>query len=180
MIFFAKGAMAIQYRHSPTGLVFGDNIAGTVKGKVTNYEEKQPGLGVSVGYNAPGIAITIYVYTAGLKSIDNTPSSASLKKHFSQVVQNIYKFEKLGNYKSVKKISEGTTFLRSAKNGQQALFASFSYILDETKVLSKLYLMGYKNHFVKIRFTYDEAVQDQGKKMLTRFIDEIGKMLNRH
>ena len=65
-----RGALAEAYRHNETGIVFPDRVTILEKrAEVTSYEAKSPGLGVSVGYDGPGITVTVYVYTMGMKSI---------------------------------------------------------------------------------------------------------------
>lgn len=178
--FVAADAQTTQYRHPATGLIFPDSIAGILRGNVTDFEEKSPGLGVSVAYDRPGITATVYIYTLGLRSIPNDLSSPIFKNHLAQVIQDIYKVEKMGYYKSVIKAAEGMTFLRADKTGPQALFASFSYVQNGTERLSKIYLLGHKQHFVKIRFTYDKSVQAQAEEKLTAFLNAMADMLEKN
>ena len=178
-ITFSADAQTTQYRHPATGLIFTDNVEGIVRGNVTDFEGKNPGLGVSVAYDRPGITVTVYLYTLGLRSISGDLASPILKEHFNQVIQDIYKVEKLGYYKFVKKTAEGITFLRADKTGPQALFASFSYVQNGVERLSKVYLLGHKQHFVKIRFTYDKSVQAQVEEKLTAFLNAMADMLEK-
>lgn len=179
-ITFTANAQTNSYRHPATGLTFPDSVEGIVRGEVTDYEGKNPGLGVSVAYDRPGITVTVYLYTLGLRSISSDLASPILKDHFNQVIQDIYKVEELGYYKNVKKLAQGTTFLKQDNTGPKALFASLSYVQSGTDRLSKLYLLGHKNHFVKIRFTYDKAVQKHSEETLKQFLNEIGAMIQRN
>ena len=179
-ITFTANAQTNSYRHPATGLTFPDSVEGIVRGEVTDYEGKNPGLGVSVAYDRPGITVTVYLYTLGLRSISSDIASPILKDHFNQVIQDIYKVEELGYYKNVKNLAQGTTFLKQDNTGPKALFASLSYVQSGTDRLSKLYLLGHKNHFVKIRFTYDKAVQKYSEETLKQFLNEIGAMLQRN
>lgn len=179
-ITFTADAQTTQYRHPATGLTFPDSVEGIVRGEVTDYEGKNPGLGVSVAYDRPGITVTVYLYTLSLRSISSDLASPILKDHFNQVIQDIYKVEELGYYKNVKNLAQGTTFLKQDNTGPKALFASLSYVQSGTNRLSKLYLLGHKNHFVKIRFTYDKAVQKHSEETLKQFLNEIGAMIQRN
>ncbi|MDP3259621.1 MAG: hypothetical protein Q8M34_03410, partial [Thermodesulfovibrionales bacterium] len=163
-----------------TGLIFPDSVEGIIIGNVTDFEGKNPGLGVSVPYDRQGITVTVYLYTLGLRSISDDLASPSLKEHFNQVIQDIYKVEKLGYYKFVNKTAEGITFFRADKTGLQALFASFSYVQNGVERLSKVYLLGHKQHFVKIRFTYDKSVQAQVEEKLTAFLNTMADMLEKN
>ena len=173
----AADAQTTQYRHPATGLTFPDSVDGIIKGNVKDFEGTSPGLGVSVSYDRPGITVTVYVYNLRLKSIPDDLSSPVLKNHFAQVMNDIYEVEKRGYYKFVKKTAEGITFLRADKTGPQALSASFSYVQNGVDRLSKLYLLGHKNHFVKIRFTYDKSVQAQTEEKLTAFLNAMANMI---
>ncbi|MCX5718243.1 MAG: hypothetical protein NTW44_08105 [Nitrospirae bacterium] len=173
-------AQTTQYRHPATGLIFPDSVEGIIRGEVTDYEGKNPGLGISVAYDRPGITVTVYLYTLGLRSISGDLASPILKEHFNQVIQDIYKVEEMGYYKDVKNLGQGTTFLKQDNTGPKALFASLSYVQSGTERLSKLYLLGHKNHFVKIRFTYDKTVQTQSEGKLTAFLNEMANMIERN
>jgi hypothetical protein len=179
-ITISADAQTTQYRHPATGLILPDSVAGIVKGKVTDYEEKMPGLGISVAYDGPGITATVFIYDFGLESVPDNPPSATFKDHFALVKQDIYEAEKFGYYKSVKTIAEGITFLKADKTGPQALSASLSYVQNGTERLSKVYLLGHKNHFVKIRFTYDKSAQEHSEEALKQFLNEIGATLQKN
>jgi hypothetical protein len=176
----AAEAQTNSYRHPATGLIFPDSVEGIVRGNVNDFEGQNPGLGVSVPYDRPGITVTTYIYTFGFKSIPNDLSSPTLKNHFAQVLQDIYEMEKRGYYKFVKKTAEGIIFLRADKTGPQALSASFSYIQSGTERLSRVYLLGHKQHFFKIRFTYDKSVQAQVEGKLTAFLNAMADMLEKN
>ena len=88
--------------------------------------------------------------------------------------------EKRGYYRFVKKTAEGITFLRADKTGPQALSASFSYVQNGVERLSKVYLLGHKQHFLKIRFTYDKSVQAQAEGKLTAFLNAMADMLEKN
>lgn len=170
-------AQTNSYRHPATGLIVPDSVEGIVRGDVKDFEGTNPGLGVSVAYDRPGITTTVYIYTFGFKSIPSDLLSPTLKNHFAQVIQDIYEVEKRGYYKFVKKTAEGITFLRTDKTGPQALSASFSYVQNGVERLSKVYLLGHKQHFVKIRFTYDKSVQAQVEEKLTAFLNAMADMI---
>lgn len=103
-----QGAWADAYHHKPTGIVFPDRLATLEKGtRVTDYEAENPGFGVSIRYNSPGITVTIYLYTMGMKTIPSDPQSSILKNHFKQAESEIVRMEEMGYYSNVKKISDG-------------------------------------------------------------------------
>ncbi len=99
-------ALAQPYRHPATDLVFPEQLAGLERGDVTDYETKSPGLGVSVGYNVPGITVTIYLYTMGMKAVPDDLTSQPLKRHFAGVVSDVFRAGESGAYANVKKTAE--------------------------------------------------------------------------
>ena len=170
-------AEAEPYRHPATALVFPEKIAGMVKGKVTNFEHERPGLGISIGYNTPSITTTIYIYTLGLTNIPNGAGSKAILQHFKQVIADVYAAERFGLYKSVMKLSKETVSLGCDAGSSKALSALLAYTQSGTERFSRIYLTGYKDHFIKIRFTYDKAAEANARKTLALFLDEAGKLL---
>ena len=142
---------------------------------VYNYESEQPGLGVSIRYGehqnqAGRIKVDVYIYDNRLSSILDGTGTPLISQHFEQVVSDIYAQEK---YRSVEKLSEEETYILS----YPALSATFSYFQDDIERVSYIYLTGYKNHFFKIRFTYYKSAETYGEETLSKFLDEIGKIL---
>ena len=130
-------AQTNSYRHPATGLVFPETLVEMPMVSLTDHEKNNPGLGVSIGYNAPGITATVYLYTLGLRSISGDLASPILKEHFNQVIQDIYKVEKLGYYKFVKKTAEGITFLRADKTRPAGLIRIFQLCPEWSRTLVK-------------------------------------------
>lgn len=161
------------YLHRATGIEFPDKIAGLENVKVTDYEDRYPGLGIGVSYRHSGIKADIYLYKGRFPQIPQGINSPLITHHFEQVVGDIYNYEKKGAYQSVKKLSEGKISL----GHQSALSASFSYFEKDIERLSYIYLTGYDNHFLKIRFTYYQSVKTDGKASLSDFLKTIGELM---
>ncbi len=171
-------AWAEAYRHRPTGIVFPDRVATLEKeARVTDYEADNPGLGVSVAYNGPGVTVTIYVYTMGMKTIPADLRSSTLKMHLKQATGDIVSAGEEGHYSNVKKISDGEAAWGSDATGTTSLHASYSYTQRGRDRLSHLYLMGYRNHFLKVRFTYDKEIQEAAEKTQKDFLAEFRRIL---
>lgn len=166
---FVQQAQGEPYLHRATGIVFPDKIAGFENTKVTDYEAMQPGLGIGISYRQPKIRADIYLYKGGLSRIPEGINSSLITQHFQQCVNDIHN----GGYSSVKKLSAGEISL----GNQPALSASFSYSENDIEEVSYLYLTGYDNHFLKIRFTYFKSAETSGKASLAEFLEKIGKLL---
>lgn len=167
------GASAEPYMHHETGLVFPERLAGMDRGKVTDFETEQPGLGVSIGYNAPGITVTIYLYNMGMESVPDSLQSPVFRSHFKQVVDDVVQAGQLGYYGNLKKTSETAVSLSALQTGPNALCASFIYIQNDVERLSKLYLLPFRKHFLKVRFTYDRNIQSKAEDTLKKFLDYL-------
>ena len=166
-------AQGESYLHRPTGILFPEKIMGLENVRVTDYEASYPGFGVGVSYRSPTIKADVYLYTGGLPSIPDGVESTLVTQHFQQICGDIYTLEKSGSYHSVERLSEGKVSLGT----HVALSASFSYFQDGVEQVSYIYLTGYKNHFLKIRFTYHKSAESNGKTSLNTFLGRIGELL---
>jgi hypothetical protein len=181
LLVFSFSALAASYRHPATGLVFPDRLASLKKGEVKNFEKERPGLGISVGYNAPGIAMTIFVYDYGIKDIPRSIDDPAIRRHFEQVVGDVTVLGKRGQYDNLQQLSEKAVVLSPKRKGPKALLATFRYILNGRDTLSRLYLTSYKGHFVKIRYSYDNDRYNNRRadKILRQALDSLARMLAR-
>ncbi len=178
-LLMAQSAWAEAYRHSATGIVFPDRIATLEKrAEATDYETKSPGLGVSVAYDGPGITVTVYVYTMNMKFIPTGLNSLVLRDNFSQAVWDIERMGELGRYSDVKRISDGEVSWDASGKGVTSHHAFYSYWQNGRDRLSHLYLMGFRNHFFKIRFTYDEDRQKYAERIRSEMLLEFSRILS--
>lgn len=174
----APAAGANAYRHAATGIVLPDLMATLQKEEgVTDFEPRLPGGGIGVGYDGPGITVTVYIYTANHKSIPDSLQSALIKEHFKQVENDIVQQGVRGAYTNVKKLSQDVIAWGSDGTGPKSLHSSFSFAQGGSDRLSHLFLLAYRDHFLKVRFTYDREVQPEAEKILKNFLAEFGKML---
>ncbi|MBN1673306.1 MAG: hypothetical protein JXR37_19830 [Kiritimatiellae bacterium] len=165
------------YRHAATGLVFPLELGGLSQSGVVEYEKEQPGLGISVGYHGAVLTATLYLYTMGEKRIADGVGSDPVKTHFSHVVQDVFRAQERGYYEDVIKLFEGNTALGSAADGPDLLCASLMLKLRNQDRLSRVCLMGYKNHFFKIRFTYLAAAKERAEAELEAFMNALAHLL---
>ena len=173
-----QSAWTDAYRHRPTGIVFPGRLATLEReAGVTDFEAQTPGLGVSIGYNGPGITVTIYVYTMGMKTIPADLHSSELKDHFKQAASDIVRAGEMGLYSNVQKVSDGEAVWDPAGTGTASFHASYSYTQHGRDRLSHLYLMEHRNHFLKIRFTYDKEIQEAAENTQRDFLAEFSRIL---
>ena len=166
---------AAPYQDPETGIILWQNIEGLSKKDVKYFQD--PRLGSVIEYNAPGIIGFVYIYNLGMKSVDDNPASPAFKQHFQGVIQGIFNFEKSGHYKDVTLISQKTIPFGPGKTCPQARSASLSYTQGEKDLRCKIYLLVYKQHFIKIRFNYSADAVASPKETMAVFCDLIGKQL---
>jgi len=162
-------SFAESYRHPPTGLVFPDQFAGMSKGEVTEFDKDNPGSDVGIGYNLPNITLTIYLYNPSAPDFE----SPAFKKHFDECVDEIMKVRPNG-----KKTSEGVVSFRLAPTPLRAQFASFNGVSNRGEYVSIIYLMVYKDRYLKIRYTYSKDSDTMGEATFKRVIETLAAMLN--
>jgi hypothetical protein len=169
-------ALAAPYQHAATGVTFPERLGTLEKGQVTDFEKDHPGLGVSVGYHGPGITVTLYIYTMGLEAVPEDLKSSTIRNHFNQVCADVMRAGERGLYANVSKISEDqVTWGDPSKT--KSLHAWFTYLQNGRDRLSHLYLMGFKNHFFKVRFTYDKSEGATAEGLQKRFLRELAQIL---
>lgn len=162
------------YLNPETGILFPDHLPGMTKVSVVEYEKKHPGLGISVGYNGPRIAATIYVYNMRMTSVPNNIESPDFVAHFKQTAEDIFQAGRQGLWNNVRRTSEEILFVGQPETGLKAQCGSFSYSRNNDELLSKLCLFAYKNYFVKIRFTYAKDIKDKAEETFARLLDFVG------
>jgi hypothetical protein len=145
--------------------------------RVTDYEKGSPGLGIGVGYNGPGITVDVYVYTMGMKTISTNLKSPILKDHINKAVNDIVRAGEMGHYSNVKKISEEEVEWGATGADARSLHVSLSYNQRGRERSSHLYLLGFRNHFIKVRFTYDKKIQETAEPLLKDFLREFSNIL---
>jgi hypothetical protein len=130
------------------------DVKGLTRGKIEIFPVAE--LGYAVGYKAPGFTATVYVYNRGLKKIPDGAKSDEAKDEMKRLADELDRAVQKGFYKSVKEVGkEETVKLGKAKDAPSTLRRRFKVELKDGTRTSEGYVMGYKNHFVKIRITHD-------------------------
>lgn len=171
---------AEPYRHSATGIMFPDIVAGLERQpNVTDYEASTPGLGVSVAYDAPGIIATVYLYTMGMHDIPVDVDAPAIKTVFRSAADEIEALNEYGYYSGLITLFERTEPMSNAATGRQVLHGHYRFLMVQPQIesLSHLYLTSYRNHFFKIRYTYAVAVADYAESTLNAFLKEFDQIL---
>ena len=176
----ALTADAKPYKDKVTGLVFPDKIATLVKTSETNFEDRSPGLGISVGYNAIGSFVNIYVYNYRLKSIPEDIQSPVVKAHLKQVFNDVLEEERRGFYKGVKKIEQKVVPLNPEDpKGPKGWLVTMTYKFKEMDIISKIFLTTYKNNFIKVRYSYNAVFKKRAENDFNKLLLFLGNEMKR-
>lgn len=177
LLAFGGGAFAADYRHPATGLVFPETLAGMARISVHDYEPDTPGLGISVGYQAPGTAATIYLYTMGREAIPDGTDAPEVQEHFRQVIGDIVAHGQASGHERLRKTAERVAAYGRPGAQRMALAADFRYSLQGETRRSKVDLLGWQNHFLKVRYTYDAGVREEAERRHAELMDILADRL---
>lgn len=181
LIFVARGIFAqSDYTDENTGIIFPAQIANLQMLKVTDFEAKEKGLGVGINYfhnEIKEILISVYAYNLNMKDIGDGADSEAVKYCYEEAESQIFAIQKKGIYKKVKKISTLDPDIANSQALKNAIFGSYSFKFEGNPMISNLWVTGYKNNFIKIRFSYPLKNEKEGKEALVLFMETIKNLL---
>ncbi len=162
-----------------TRLHFPERIGAWHRIKVTQFPAKQ--LGVEIGYQAKDGAIAaFYVYNDGVTRIPTGAENAVVKKEFQNTQAELVATLK-SHFDAVSKFVESAPTV--TPKGKKASLVAAAYQFAEKRGrhhLTWLLLTGYRNQFLKLRYTHSfenqKADFDRGqvelKQLITGFLDQ--------
>lgn len=150
------GASTIEYSHHDSGIVFVDRMGSLVFNGTRGYDD--PNLGVSVAYNAIGITSTIFIYDLGVENISDELFSDAVANQFHQADNDAMRYHENANMLSMDIIE--------LSSNKFALHESIEFTENNIKKHSHIFVWGYNNNFIKIRFTYDADIEEEAIKVL--------------
>ncbi|MBW1643973.1 MAG: hypothetical protein JRJ76_14160 [Deltaproteobacteria bacterium] len=166
------------YFHFASGIEFPKKLAEMEMKCVFNYELTTPGLGIDVKYGTLNIWTDIFIYNLGFDKIPDGIESDIIRKHFEGVIGDIYKAYEQGIYDAVVKLAENEETHGTIAKKIDFLSAYLITSKSGEKNFSHIYLSGYNNNFIKIRFSYYEDMEDKGPEVLLVLLDEIIQILD--
>ncbi|HEY1187274.1 MAG TPA: hypothetical protein VGE74_06430, partial [Gemmata sp.] len=72
---------------------------------------------------------------------------------------------------------EATVKLGAGEDAPTARRRTFELERKDGAILSEAYVLGYKDHFVKLRVTYDPGRKDEAAKKIATLLEAIGGTL---
>jgi len=144
--------------HDKTGLVFPDQAGGAKLTRSIDYAKLagDPRLGYSWHYLIPNLVVaSIYVYDGGQRVPDGT-DNAVVAAQFEQNKAEIFQAATQANrYRDLRPVGDITTCRYGAFAFRCQTFSAVQ-IASNQAVLTRLMLMGYRAHFVKLRIDWPQ------------------------
>ncbi|MEW5725648.1 MAG: hypothetical protein AB1896_21240 [Thermodesulfobacteriota bacterium] len=165
------------YLEPRTGLVFPDWLGTTSRLKVQEFDD--PRLGVTIFYQGhdPYAAINLYIYNMGYQTIPWGVSSPVIKDEFIRAAGEIAALEKMGRYQEVTREYDMEITIRTRGGPLPALLARYGFVTKETPTVSFLVLTGYRNNFLKIRYSFPSQDEKRGLDQFQDFLSALGHIL---
>jgi hypothetical protein len=146
-----------------------------VEGYALSEKRPLPGDGYSVAYQSKErFTITVYVYNRGLKSIPDDLKSKEVGNEMTGARDAIKEAVRQGYYQEVTDGETGETTL--GKDGPKVLFAKLSIKAQGRTSHSEIYVMPFRNHFIKLRISYPAENAKTAAETLKPIYDSIGGM----
>jgi hypothetical protein len=138
-----------------------------------------PKHGYFVSYRAKqDLVVNVYVYNSTSERIPDGASSEIVKEESGLVEEGLKEAKRQGAYKSYAERASGEAKVGNsprAPTAQRRLFEIER--ADVGRVLTDVYITGYKNHFVKIRITYPVGRRVEAEKAFAPVLEALGRML---
>jgi len=164
------------YTEKATGMSFPATIGLLAFEGAEEYEDERYGVGIK--YSTNGVAATLYVYNAGLKSIPSGFESPVHKDAMDMAVNDIKEVSRQGQYQDLVFGREEVVDLAGNGGTHRARHISLAYTFQDTRWHSHIFVLGYKNRLVKVRFSYMDELRTTGEEqleVLTKWLDGVMK-----
>lgn len=157
------------------GVTLPDEVGGLAFAGKKDFSPKE--LGVNYGWQSGGFTRgSVYIYTAGAKSVPDGTDAPIMRRHFDQVIDEVQQMAAVGRVRSVTMAGGSAQVTHYAGCGPQFLWRGYEMVLNGGTLTSYTYLTGLKNNFIKLRISHVKG-DAQGAKDAERFVQEIRKVL---
>lgn len=164
------------YRAAALGVTIPGELGGLPLVHVTDFEKKDPGLGVGLSFRGEGgVKADIYIYNARVPSIPGGIKSKLMIDHFYAVTGDVMEMERRGVYKNVQTIVPQEEV---SIGGIKFFHANLRFTSEGVPMDSHVYLTGLKGQFVKIRFSFPVAREKTARETQHAFLDQLGQVLS--
>jgi hypothetical protein len=172
----AQTPFSPAYTEKATGISFPVRLGLLAFEGVEEYEDVRHG--VAVKYSAIGVAGTLYIYNAGLKAIPSGVESPIHKDAMDMAVNDVKEVSRQGQYQDLVFDRGEIANLAGNEGGHRARHVSLAYTSQGIRWRSHIFVLGYKNQLVKLRFSYLDELRTSGEeqlKILTKWLNDAMK-----
>lgn len=143
------------------------------RGRITDNESANPGLGYTIAYSGPMVEATLYIYDYALPNIAEGPYGDEVRGHFDEVTREILALPSVGHYARVDLVDRYVTGTPGA--GPEFLAAVFLVNSGTNDFWSFLFLTGHSNKYVKWRISVhaEESAEVVARTLVDRHADLI-------
>jgi hypothetical protein len=161
---------SLTHAETVGGIDFPSAPAGFELRSVIDNEKSNPGLGVTLLYNAPGVKASVFVYDDSQPSIPDGVAGAAVRDQFATAVGHVKQF-----YPDAQSLARETKVTIA---GIPLLYTAFTYTEvqpgSRETAMSHLYLTAYKGSFIKVRVTYSGVDRpDLGYRTQVNFVESL-------
>jgi hypothetical protein len=174
------------YTHAKTGIIFPNEIADHKFIGKEAFDEK--GLGEAVSFGHDHATATVYIYDYNRNDIQDDSENRLIMEEISNTIIALQKLQEMGTNNDVKIGQDGRMF---GKNGEFVFISvpvTYNSIENSERAektppqtIDSLISIGiYRNHFIKIRYSFPRKEQDDLKKIYKQrdeFINDIRKLV---
>jgi hypothetical protein len=138
-----------------------------------------PTQGYLVSYAAKqDFVVNVYIYNSGLQRIPDGASSDVVKQEIKLIEEGLKELKRQGAYKSYTELAGDEVRIGEWPKAPSAQRRQFEIErADVGRILTDVYITGYKNHFVKIRVSYPADKQADAERAAGRVLTALGKLL---
>ena len=153
------------------GLTFPAAIAGAERFSVRDYEKDNPGLGYSVGYRAPDVVSTVYIYDLKTSGIPEDPSAPSIKAQFAQAKGDMLRAVRQGTYAKIDLKDQFS--IEDARKRPRLVCVAATLVPtgQPTELASYLCVGGWKDKFIKFRTTGEQLPESAFRRFVQAWVD---------
>ena len=164
-------AFAAGVREDAIGIEFPQRLGDfTLKGR-TQFPNKADG--ATTVYEGSDVRGAIYVYNAGLAEVPTGVGSPVIHRHFQQTAAALQQAgrESAGTVTPAR----GSTISAFPGCGPQFMWRADRISMEGNAVVSRTYLAGFQNHFVKLRVTHPSDASSVADDFVQKVRRVLGK-----
>lgn len=165
------------YEHPGTNLQFPAKLAKFERTRVQRYDD--PKLGVQVSYVIPDLGkADFYVFDFGLTAIPSGINSDMVRSMYASADRDVQSFVESGQYLEFEKLVPLGAVMRTKNGNIEWHVAAYKFRLNHVNaepVVSWLLLTGYRNQFVKIRFSHLASRAETGRSEVGALLQAFGE-----